>query len=140
MTKESNIQEKQLISMIADNILVTKYNWSLGFMTLVIWRLFFVPYYNTNYHLPSTIFNYLIFLSGASFLAFYLKTGSNKPSQSLIKAYSSLVFLCSIITLMMLGSLGFNEIASFTLLPLDIFTFLLLIKNIYLETSGIKRE
>lgn len=129
------INEKQIITTIVNNILVTKYNWSLILIAALIWYLFLSPFYNSNFDLPSSIFNYLIFFSGATFLTCFIKAENNKSKHNATRDYSILVFLGSIIVLMMQKNFYLSQNVSITLLPLDILGFLMLIKNIYIETT-----
>lgn len=113
-------------------VLVTPYNWSLLLITAVIFYLYALPYYNNNYDMPSTFSNYLILFSGGSLIARYLKYDSNN-TQDLVGEYAVLSLILSIATLLLIKTTLLYNIASITLVPVNILVFLLLLKNIFLS-------
>lgn len=116
-------------------VLVTPYNWSLLLITAVIFYLYALPYYNNNYDMPSTFANYLILFSGGSLIAKYLRQVRSN-TQDLVGEYAVLSLILSIATLLLIKTTLFYNIASITLVPVNILVFLLLLKNIFLSIQN----
>lgn len=116
-------------------VLVTPYNWSLLLITAVIFYLYALPYYNNNYDMPSTFANYLILFSGGSLIAKYLRQDRDN-NKDLVGEYAVLSLILSIATLLLIKTTLLYNIASITLVPVNILVFLLLLKNIFLSIQN----
>lgn len=123
---------------IMNKILNTPYNFSLLLLTVIIWYIFcYVPFANAGYDRASSIFSYIMFFSGGSVIASYVKQKQEELDQVGICGGASM--LLSMITLLLCKSLGLWTIIHYgvmwLLVPTSIFAFLLLLKTIVIGSK-----
>jgi hypothetical protein len=118
-------------------ILVMPFNIGLIMLTGLIWILSaYFPYYNANFDLISTLANYITFFSGGCIIALLLLKDRNDYIG--MQSMAIITFILSILTLLAIKSAYLSNIGYIIFLPLNIFCFLLTLKNIWLEMQNIE--
>ncbi|MFP3011451.1 MAG: hypothetical protein ACEY3D_00110 [Rickettsia sp.] len=123
---------------IINKILNTPYNFSLVLLTIIIWYIFcYVPFANAGYDRANSMFSYIIFFSGGSVIASYVKQKQEALDQVGICATASM--LLSMMSLLLCKSIGLWEVVHYgvmwLLVPSSIFVFLLLVKTIVIGSK-----
>lgn len=128
--------ERKIVNFIG-KVLVTKYNISLIIMT-ILWWVFgcYLPYYNTNFDMISTVANYVFILSSVSILIGSINCGNH---------YKHLVKLgvLSVLLIIFISSASKSVLTSYMckvgVKPIGMFSFFLLLKNLWLA-AGLKEH
>nr|AKS10400.1 hypothetical protein REIP_p510 [Rickettsia endosymbiont of Ixodes pacificus] len=124
---------------IMNKILNTPYNFSLILLTVIIWYIFcYVPFANTGYDRASSMFSYIMFFSGGSVIASYVKQKQEALDQVGICGAASM--LLSMMSLLLCKSIGLWAVVHYgvmwLLVPSSIFVFLLLVKTIIIKGNS----
>lgn len=124
---------------IMNKILNTPYNFSLLLLTVIIWYIFcYVPFANAGYDRTSSMFHYIMFFSGGSVIASYVKQKQEALDQ--VGTYGAASMLLSMMSLLLCKSLGLWTIIHYSvmwlLVPSSIFIFLLLVKTIVISSKN----
>ncbi len=132
MENNTNSMERKIVDLIG-KALVTKYNFSLIIIT-ALWRMFacVFQYYNTNFDLLVLSSNYIMYLSLISILLGLTINGIH------YKHLARLGILSVVLVVFALSaskSVPTALLGEMWLVPISMFTFLLLLKNIWLAVS-----
>ena len=113
---------------------VTRYNWSLIIIGLLIW--FFSCYLNycanANFDMIVTVNNYIFAVSLASIIIGIAREGDIYRHISKLALMGIIICLFSI---MMIKSILLSKIGVFLIMPVNIFIFLLIVKNLWLAND-----
>lgn len=124
---------------VIDTILVSTNDWIIILLSSVIWVITgFIPYStNMNFDMAANLSSYIQFLSLAA-IAFGLFTGhDDKVSFSKkIQSLGVLTYTLSLLTLIMSKNFGvISDLGFFLIKPVCIFTFLLILKYVWLNAT-----
>ena len=124
--------EHKIVDLIG-RVLVTKYNFSLVIIT-VLWWMFacLFQYYNTNFDMLSTAGNYIMYLSLISISVGLTSNGNHYKHLAKLGVLSAILV---VFTLSASKSVSTALLSEMWLVPISMFCFLLLLKNIWLAAS-----
>ena len=141
--KIPTVRSLERVTGYLDSMLVTKYNWSLLLLSLITWSVIaYFGYYNTNFDIMSSAANYIIATSLISILIGFVQRIERSRIIVLMKIAITTLFV-AFLGLISVKSIEpmFNNLGCFLLLPLGIFGFFLLLKNLWLlSDSNYKRH
>ena len=126
--------ERKVINLIGE-VLITPYNFSLVMMTALWWILcYYSPYNGTgNFDMIVTMTNYVIYLNLIA-IAVGLSIASNHCKY--LARLGAVGFALSILALAATKSYVAHRFGAFIATPASQFCFLLLLKNIWISSSG----
>jgi hypothetical protein len=132
MENNTNSTERKIVDLIG-KVLVTKYNFSLVIITALWWMFACVfQYYNTNFDPLVLSGNYIMYLSLISISLGLTIDGSRYKHLAKLGVLSAILV---VFTLSASKSVPAALLGEMWLVPISMFTFLLLLKNIWLAVS-----
>ncbi|WPY01945.1 hypothetical protein Trichorick_01869 (plasmid) [Candidatus Trichorickettsia mobilis] len=132
MKNNTNSTEHKIVDLIG-KVLVTKYNFSLVIITALWWMFACVfQYYNTNFDPLVLSGNYIMYLSLISISLGLTIDGSHYKHLAKLGVLSAILV---VFTLSASKSVSTALLGEMWLVPISMFCFLLLLKNIWLAVS-----
>jgi hypothetical protein len=143
---ENKIDIEKVIQDKLGVILDTPYNWSLIVATIFIWIFtggLFAYSSNNNFDMTTMLQDYIkCFSLTTIIIGFFLKEGLvSKTDRSTLISIGISTYIFSLLTIILMKNFGlFWWLGYWIIKPLGIFSFLLLIKKLFVVISGDKIE
>lgn len=132
MNNTGYFTERSIVDLLG-RVIVTKYNISLLIITALWWICgSYLPYYNNNFDMHSTVSSYMMYVSILSIIVGLLRGDENCQHLVKLGVVSVILVVLTSSTIKAVYTAYFGRIC---LMPISMFCFLLLLKSLWLAAN-----